>query len=343
MSSNRRVYKVYRKKRKRKRLVSFILVPILMMALAGTGYAAFLYNKAENVFGKTYHSIGKSSKRDTAVNPEKDNISLLFIGIDDSEKRHLKGNTRSDALMLATFNTKKKTIKLVSIPRDSYVHIPANNTYTKITHAHAIGGTKATVDTVEELMHVPVDYYVKMNFNAFMDVVDALNGIKVDVPYEMYEQDSKDHKNAIHLQKGMQTLNGEEALAFVRTRHKDSDIYRGKRQQQAIEAIAHKATSVGAVSKYTKVIEAIGDNMSTNLTFSEMKSFVDYVLSSKGLQVQSLSLKGSDEYINRIYYYKLDDTSLNEIRTELQSHLELTPSEKAKFDSENDTAQADQQ
>ncbi|PLT31056.1 LCP family protein [Peribacillus deserti] len=339
MSSTRRVYKVYKKKRKRKRLLSFILVPIFVLALVGTGYAAFLYNKAENVLGGAYESIGKSSKRVAAVDPSEDNISVLFIGIDDSQKRNLKGNTRSDALMLATFNTKNKTIKLVSIPRDSYVHIPENDTYTKITHAHAIGGTKATVETVEELMQIPVDYYVKMNFNAFMDVVDALNGIKVDVPYEMLEQDSKDRKDAIHLMPGKQTLDGEEALAFVRTRHKDSDIYRGKRQQQVMQAIAAKAASAGAISKYTEVIDAIGDNMTTNLTFSEMKAFLDYVLSSDGLQLESLDLKGTDDNINGVYYYQLDDMSLEEIRNTLKTHLELTPEETDKFSAsaENET------
>ncbi|WP_409295749.1 LCP family protein [Peribacillus sp. SCS-26] len=336
MSSNRRVYKVYKKRRKRKRLLSFILVPILVLALVGTGYAAYLYNKAENVFSGSFESIGKSSKRAEAVDPTEDNISILFIGIDDSEKRKLKGNTRSDALILASFNTKDKTIKLVSIPRDSYVHVPANDSYTKITHAHAIGGTKATVETVEELMQVPVDYYVKMNFNAFMDVVDALNGITVDVPYEMREQDSKDRKDAIHLEKGKQTVNGEEALAFVRTRHQDSDIFRGQRQQQVIQAIASKAASAGAISKYTEVIDAIGSNMTTNLTFSEMRAFLKYVLSQDGPQIEPLGLKGTDDTSQGIYYYKLDEISLEEIRNTLKNHLELTPEETARFDgSEN--------
>ena len=82
----------------------------------------------------------------------------------------------------------------------------------KITHAHVYGGTEATIETVEELFDIPVDYFFKLNFNAFIDVVDALGGIMVDVPITVSEMDSNDNKNAIHLEEGFQKLNGEEAL-----------------------------------------------------------------------------------------------------------------------------------
>ena len=92
-------------------------------------------------------------------------------------------------------------MKLVSIPRDSYVYIPEVGYRDKITHAHAFGGTRATIEPVEELFDIPVDYYVKMNFNAFIDVVDALGGIEAEVPYNRTEKDEND-KYTIHLKKG---------------------------------------------------------------------------------------------------------------------------------------------
>jgi len=146
------------------------------------------------------------------------------------------------------------------------------------------------------LLDVPVDYYVKMNFNAFVDVVDALGGIEVDVPYTFSEQNSKDKAGAITLEKGLQTLDGEEALALARTRKKDSDIERGKRQQQILEAIIDKASSAKSITKYAGVIEGVGKNMTTNMTFKEMKSFANYALAASDLQIETINMEGQDSY-----------------------------------------------
>ncbi|OIK16344.1 transcriptional regulator [Bacillus sp. MUM 116] len=305
-------------KKKRKRLLTLILLPILVIGLGGAAYATFLFNKAESVMNKSYKPIERESKR-VFKNVPVENTSILFIGVDDSKKRK-EGNPRSDALMVATFNKKDKSIKLLSIPRDSYVHIPEKNIYTKITHAHAYGGVKLTLDTVEELLDMPINYYVKMNFNAFMDIIDALGGIDVNVPYTFTEQDSQDRKGAITLEKGMQHLDGEQALALARTRHYDSDIYRGKRQQEIMKAILSQATSVKSVANYSKVIEAIGRNMETDLTFDQMLSFLNYIQAG-GLDTESLNLKGSDSRINGIYYYQLDQASLDETKLILKNHL----------------------
>jgi LCP family protein required for cell wall assembly len=311
-----------RGKKKRKRILLWVLMPILLLIIGATAYGGFLYNKAESVMNKSYKPIERDSK--LAANVKLENTSILFIGVDDSAKRKASGNSRSDALMLATFNKKEKSIKLLSIPRDSYVHIPEKDIYTKITHAHAYGGVKLTLETVEELLDVPVDYYVKMNFNAFIDVINALDGVKVDVPFTFSEQDSQDHAKAITLNKGLQELNGEQALAFARTRKMDSDIQRGLRQQQIVKAIIAKGSSIKSISNYTDVMEAVGKNMSTDLTFDQMKSFISYVQAGSGINVESLSLKGSDSYINRIYYYQLDEAALEETKSTLKSHLNRT-------------------
>src|SRR5699024_9139562 len=149
------------------------------------------------------------------------------------------------------------------IPRDSYVYIPQVNYKDKITHAHAYGGTKASIDTVEELFDIPVNYYVKMNFNAFIDVVDALGGVVVEGQYVRIDKDEND-KNAIHLMPDFQRLDGRHTLALARTRKLDSDIERGKRQQMILQAMIKEATSITSISKYGDVINALGDNMKTD-------------------------------------------------------------------------------
>src|SRR5699024_210933 len=140
--------------------------------------------------------------RDKIVDPKFDNVSVLIMGVDASDKRENAETARTDTLMLATLNKDAKSVKLLSIPRDSYVYIPEVGYETKINHAHAYGGHKAAIDTVENLLNIPVDYYVKVNFEAFIDVVDAIDGITVDVPYDFREQDSTDKANAIQLFEG---------------------------------------------------------------------------------------------------------------------------------------------
>ena len=117
-----------------------------------------------------------------------------------------------------------------------------------------------------------------MNFNAFIDIVDALGGIEVEVPYSMTELNEKDER-VIKLEKGLQKLNGSESLALARTRKKDSDIERGKRQQEILKAIATQAAKPSSILKYDELIDAVADNTKTNMTFGEMKSFLTYLSS----------------------------------------------------------------
>ena len=129
-----------------------------------------------------------------------------------------------------------------------------------------------------------------------MKIVDDLGGIEVDVPVEFTEQDSNDNADAIHLKKGVQKLNSEEALALARTRHIDSDAMRGQRQQLVIEAILEKLTSVGSVTKVGNIIDDINGQFVTNLTFDDMLSFYKYGADSS---IEKLQIQGDDCYMEK--------------------------------------------
>lgn len=325
----RRIYmkRLEPKKKKSAKFTLILKIFLLLSAsflISASAYGIYLTKKAEHAANKSYESLDRD-KSEAKVSPIKDNVSILFIGIDDSQKREQGENSRSDALVLATLNSKAKTVKLVSIPRDSYVYIPEVDYEDKITHAHSYGGPTATIETVEKLFDIPINYYVRMNFDAFIDVVNALDGIEVDVqiPYAFTEKDEFD-RDTIRLEPGLHELNGSEALALARTRKHDSDIERGKRQQEILKAIAKKAASASSITKYDDVIEAIGDNMKTNMTFDEMKSFFSYF--SKGTpRIDTLTLKGYDDMSTGVYYYQLDQESLLETKQILKSHLGLIP------------------
>ena len=317
--------KEYKKKKvsKTKRFLKIALLTFFIAALAITAYAFKLHNQAVTVLDRSYESIDKEDPPEIYIEPAKDKMSILLIGVDESEAREEAKESdeqgRSDALVLATLNPRAKSIKLVSIPRDSYVLIPQVNYKDKITHAHSIGGTRATIDTVENMFEIPINHYVKMNFNAFIDVVDALGGVEVDVPYERIEKDEFDN-NAIHLMPGFQRLDGRHTLALARTRKLDNDIERGKRQQMILQAMIKEATSVTSITKYSDIINALGENMKTDMTSKQMLSFVQYIKTGFP-EVETLNLDGYDDMSTGIYYYKLDEPQLEEVKDTLKSHL----------------------
>lgn len=315
------------RKQKKRRRITLILLPIFIILIGIGAYAYHLVSTAEKAINDAYQTDGRengSELREEKVSPATDNVSILFIGIDESDKRKEKqqSNQLSDALILATLNIKDHTVKLLSIPRDSYVYIPERDTHTKINHAHSYGGPKATIETVENFLNVPVDYYVRLNFNAFMDIVDTLGGVEIDVQKEIVEQDSRDVAGAIHLYPGLQTLDGEEALAYARTRKIDNDIERGKRQQELVKGIVSKALSLGSVLKYDDLIETVGDNMETSMSFRDIRSLVAYGTTGS-INLESYTLEGTDSYINNIYYYQVDEESRASIEHTLRAHLDL--------------------
>lgn len=320
-----------RKKHKKKRRKWFIIIPILIL-LIPLGYAGYLYVKADQSISRAYEDIGR--KESEKPDLTQDNVSVLIMGIDENDKRADEMYFRTDTLILATFNKKEHSVKLLSIPRDSLVYVPETDQMDKINHAHFYGsmnasaenksqaGSKATIDTVENLLDVPVDYYVKLNFNAFIEVIDALDGIEFDVPYEFKESDSMDKRDSIHLYPGEQILNGEEALAMARTRKKDSDFARGKRQMEIIKSIVDKSVSLTSILKYDNIIDALGDNMKTNMSLSDMKSFISYGTKTE-LDIESDTLAGTDYWPESVYYWQIDEEGLGERIEMLKEHLNI--------------------
>lgn len=330
---------VSHKSSKKSLAIKISIMIIASMLISLTAYGLYLHKKAETAAGNAFEAIGdreKSKLREEVVKPLEDNVSILFVGIDDSEERDQgDSNSRSDALMLATLNNKSKTVKLVSIPRDSLVYIPEVGYEDKINHAHAYGGTRASIETVEELFEIPVDYYVKMNFDAFIDVVDALGGIEAEVPYTLLEKDQFD-RNTVQLEPGFQKLDGREALALARTRKQDNDLERGKRQQMILKSIMKEAASASSFTKYGDVIDAVGDNMKTDMTFEEMKSFFAYIKDGAP-RVDTIQLNGLDDMSTGVYYWSLDQESLDETRDILKSHLGINGDSSSYTDSSTET------
>jgi polyisoprenyl-teichoic acid--peptidoglycan teichoic acid transferase len=319
MDERNRMIRRNRKKRKKRRLLLGCSFFMFILFLIG-GYMFYnVYEAANNSFSELKR--GEHSKlREESVSIGKDPINILIMGIEDYSSGGARG--RTDSLMVASINPDKNSIKMLSIPRDTYVDIEGHG-QDKINHAHAYGGKELTIDTVEGLLDVPIDYFVTVNFNGFKEVIDELGGVTVDVPFdfsEVSDGEAGSQKHKIYFKEGEMTLNGQEALAYVRMRKQDprGDFGRSERQKQVIKAAIKESASVSTLLNFSDIADHIGDNVETNLTVREM-----YTLKNKYAekQIDSLTLEGVDDTINGVYYYVPTEEGLANVQNELKGHL----------------------
>ncbi len=190
----------------------------------------------------------------------------------------------SDTIMMVSVNPQSMEITMTSIARDSYVPITCSGyEYGKINAAHMYGGMGCMIDTVHYLTGVDFDYYVEINFQGIVSIVDALGGIQIDNYVDFVGQSYTDEKSFHDVEMPMGTnvtLNGEQALAWVRERkaYQDGDFARQRHQQEFLKIILEKVMNTRDITTLLRLLEAAGDNLNTNLTVDQMTNFLTYAM-----------------------------------------------------------------
>ena len=271
-------------------------------------------DKYKDISEDTKEIIKKSKtiKKQNENNDKNENepFTVLLLGMDSTIKDiSTVTSFNADSIMLVTFNPKTYNATILSIPRDTYVPIGclSGNPESKITHA-GWNGESCVIKTINNWMDINVDYYVKVNFTALVSLVDAVGGIEVDVPYSFCEQNSNREwgENTVYVKKGMQTLNGEQALALSRNRHPNpdkcsaewtnyysDDIIRGQNQQLVINALINKVVSNLNLENIFSIIEAIDKNVDTNMKPEQITSYYNI---AKEIALKSIG--NNDDIIN---------------------------------------------
>jgi len=194
--------------------------------------------------------------------PTPERLNVLLLGIDAR-----KGETmaRTDTLILASVDQKSKQVALLSIPRDTRVNIPGYG-MDKINSASVYGGPELTTKVVSQLLGTSIKYYVLVNFSGFKDIVDALGGITYDV-----EQDMDKSGEGIHLKKGVQHLDGDKALQYVRFRdYPLADIERTQHQQKFLMALGREMLQASTIPKLPRLVTEINRYVKTNLPATDL-------------------------------------------------------------------------
>lgn len=309
--------RVNQKKGKRKRTWLRVIGVIFLLLIIGVGvYVYNVYSSLTNAVDTMHQPIerDKSEKREKEVTFEKrDPFSVLMLGVD--ARPGDKG--RSDTMIVLTVNPDQQSIKMLSIPRDTRTKIVGKGFDDKINHAYAFGGVEMSMDTAENFLDIPIDYYMQLNMEGFEDIVNAVGGVTVNNGLSFSE-------GGYDFPEGEIVLNGKEALSYVRMRKKDpnGDFGRQQRQRQIIQGVINKGASFGSITKFDDIFEALGKNVKTNITFDEMVDIQKHYKNA-GKDIQQIQLKGTGTTINKIYYLQVPLEEKQRVQQELKDHLKL--------------------
>ena len=303
---------IYRSRRERQRKKKTNWLPIVLLVLAFIVAAA-----AGAIFASSSLFDEKPVAKKTEMMASGDKTVVMLMGVDERE-----GDVgRSDTLMIATLDPKKKKAAILSIPRDTRVKIQGHG-FDKINAAYAYGGYKLTQSTVENLLGVEMEHYVLINVNAFTKIIDAIGGVDINVEKRMYYEDPWDDNGGlvINLYPGQQHMDGKTAITYVRYRDEEGDIGRIARQQKFMQAVMDKLTSPAIIPRIPAIIGEVVDCIDTDLSVKQMIEFMSALKDAQARGLQTEMLPGTPLYIGGISYWLPD---LSKLRTTIANTLDV--------------------
>lgn len=311
-----------RKSRKRKRLRN-LLIGFLIFLFAIGGFSIYYIINTYLALEESYTELEreKSEYREMPVELGRDSFSVLLLGIEDYASGGKNG--RTDVIMVVTFNPEDKSAKLVSIPRDTLVELYPDKKLGKINAAHVFGGKEGVIETVEKFLEIPIDYFAAVDFDGFINIIDILGGVEVEVPFN-FTQHSVEGK-VYHFQKGRMKLDGDAALQYVRMRHQDpaGDIGRNARQQEVIKAIVDKVVSLGTITKIHDIAREVGQHVETNFKISQFPKLLNQFSGFSTANIEQLKIETYSERYNKSSVQIPEPESLAEVKNILKQHLGL--------------------
>lgn len=244
--------------------------------------------------------------------PRRQNI--LLLGVDSNgDGTDLWEGTRSDTIMVFNIDPRTHSIKAISIPRDSKVYLPENKGIQKINSAHALGGVNLVKKTLKETFGIKVDKYIIVHDEAIEKIVDALGGVKLYVEKKMYYNDYSGHLH-INLEKGENTLNGKQAVGYLRYR-KDGlgDIGRTQRQQWFMKSVFEMLHSPQIITKIPEVLSIANNYIKTDMSFYELSQYVSMARNIDINKMEIATLPGTPNQKGYISYWILDPVKTQEV------------------------------
>ena len=315
------------KNKRRKWTIFFVVLAATFITLAGVYIRARLA-KVENVIHQEVETVNLREKEIK----DNDSFSVLLLGIDNGAYGRGTEVGRSDTMLVVTVNEKLGKTTIVSIPRDSYTEIIGYGTNDKINHAYAFGQEKMSINSVQNMLNLPIDYYVTVDMGGLMGLVDAVGGLDITpVLTFTYEGESFTEGEFRH-------VDGEAALRYARMRYDDpeGDMGRQKRQQYVIQKLVEKLLNITSVTRYEEILKTLENSVRTNFTLDKLLSIKNnYTKALKNFESDKIS--GSGTMIGGVYYFVVPEEERLRISNVLRESLELSKVESLKHIETNET------
>ena len=315
------------KNKRRKWAIFFVVLAATFITLAGVYIRARLA-KVENVIHQEVETVNLREKEIK----DNDSFSVLLLGIDNGAYGRGTEVGRSDTMLVVTVNEKLGKTTIVSIPRDSYTEIIGYGTNDKINHAYAFGQEKMSINSVQNMLNLPIDYYVTVDMGGLMGLVDAVGGLDITpVLTFTYEGESFTEGEDRH-------VDGEAALRYARMRYDDpeGDMGRQKRQQYVIQKLVEKLLNITSVTRYEEILKTLENSVRTNFTLDKLLSIKNnYPKALKNFESDKIS--GSGTMIGGVYYFVVPDEERLRISNVLRESLDLSKVESLKHIETNET------
>ena len=297
------------KKKKRRRIILLLIVLILVIFLID------IFRRANTAFDEMYEPFGETVVNLRAeqgfppLNLGEDPFSILILGLDEG---------RSDSMMLATVNPNTGSTYLLSIPRDTMVTISHHGSTTRINHAFAYGGIDMAVNTVQDFLNIPIDFYASLDMSEFYTLVDAFGGVRV------YNNTVDFSMGGYHFPLGYIDLTGSSAYYYVRMRMDDpqGDFGRQERQRDVLGALMGELLQVTTVMRYRQIFDATGEHVRTNLSLGNIITIL--LRYNRALRnITHLDLQAPGQLIGGMYLIPIPEEQRLAMSNRLRNHLEL--------------------
>jgi LCP family protein required for cell wall assembly len=264
---------------------------VLVASTAAT--AAFGVDEYNEIVNALIEGEKLELGQELAKAEEGDPQTILLLGSDTIGKKETeigRQDPRSDTIILARLDPKREATALMSLPRDLRVEIPGHGT-DKINAAYSLGGPKLTLETVKKLTGIPINHVITVDLNGFVEVVDRLGCVYVDVDRRYYNVDAT--FSPIDLQPGYQKLCGLQALAYARFRKEDTDIVRGARQQDFLRAFKQQTGVEELFQRQAELIEIFRENTASSIATKESATrLLRLALASATQPIQEIHFQG---------------------------------------------------
>lgn len=289
-----------RPKRRKIRWARVIVLLLFLLAIFASLSWAAVY---------TYNKVLSTPVLATKVEDRKEPklvskyINILLLGVDDGDNENPGSPKRSDTMIVASINSEDGKVSLLSIPRDTKVLIPGQKGAEKITHAFFYGGSTLAIRTVEDLLQMPIHHFVMIDWQAFIKTIDILGGVDLYVENNMNYEDPYANLQ-IHLTKGYQRLDGNQAGQYVRFRSDElGDIGRVQRQQRFLKALIEQTFQFSTVFKLPAFLEVINQYVKTDITGVEMVKLANSVRKFKSGDLYTEMLPGNFATVDGLSYW----------------------------------------